>query len=107
MTVGPSWVSAPMRMWNSTTYQAAIAGSPTTPFRDPPIPVDLFVRLFAGYERAKTRAGRIDFDDLLVETVDLLETDAEAAETVRARKRWISVDEYQDTNPLQQRLLER
>ena len=32
--------------------------------------------------------------------------DEEAAATVRARKRWFSVDEYQDTNPLQQRLLE-
>ena len=62
--------------------------------------------VFAGYERAKARAGRIDFDDLLVGTVDLLESDAEAAATVRARKRWFSVDEYQDTNPLQQRLLE-
>ena len=50
--------------------------------------------------------NRIDFDDLLLETVALLETDADAAETVRARKRWFSVDEYQDTNPLQQRLLE-
>ncbi len=38
--------------------------------------------------------------------MDLLEDDEEAAETVRARKRWFSVDEYQDTNPLQQRLLE-
>jgi DNA helicase II / ATP-dependent DNA helicase PcrA len=74
--------------------------------REPPVPVDLFVGLFAGYERAKARANRIDFDDLLVETVVLLETNAEAAETVRARKRWFSVDEYQDTNPLQQRLLE-
>src|SRR3954451_20299697 len=74
--------------------------------REPPIPVDLFVRTFEGYERAKTRAGRIDFDDLLVETVRLLEDDAEAAGTIRARKRWFSVDEYQDTNPLQQRLLE-
>ncbi len=76
------------------------------PDREPPIPVDLFVRLFDGYERAKTRAGRIDFDDLLVETVQLLETDDDAARTVRARKRWLSVDEYQDTSPLQQRLLE-
>ena len=41
-----------------------------------------------------------------METVDLLETNADAAATVRARKRWFSVDEYQDTNPLQQRLLE-
>lgn len=74
--------------------------------REPPIPVDLFVRVFTDYERAKARARRIDFDDLLVETVDLLETDADAAATVRARKRWFSVDEYQDTNPLQQRLLD-
>ena len=64
------------------------------------------MKVFANYERAKTRAGRIDFDDLLIETVDLLETDPAAVETVRARKRWISVDEYQDTNPLQERLLE-
>ena len=74
--------------------------------REPPVPVDLFVRTFDGYERAKARAGRIDFDDLLVGTVSLLETDAQAAAVVRARKRWFSVDEYQDTNPLQQRLLE-
>jgi len=94
-----------------TTYEAAIAGSGTgptalPPLREAPIPVDLFVKVFSGYERARTRAGRIDFDDLLIETVDLLEQDAEAAETVRARKRWFSVDEYQDTNLLQQRLLE-
>src|SRR5689334_12423890 len=74
--------------------------------REPPIPVDLFVRTYESYERAKSRAGRIDFDDLLVGTVDLLEHDADAAAVVRARKRWFSVDEYQDTNPLQQRLLE-
>ncbi len=74
--------------------------------REPPVPVDLFERTYEGYERAKARAGRIDFDDLLVWTVDLLEGDAEAADTVRARKRWFSVDEYQDTNPLQQQLLE-
>jgi DNA helicase-2/ATP-dependent DNA helicase PcrA len=74
--------------------------------REPPIPADLFVGVFAGYERAKARANRIDFDDLLTGTIDLLETDAEAAATIRARKRWFSVDEYQDTSPLQQRLLE-
>jgi DNA helicase-2/ATP-dependent DNA helicase PcrA len=76
------------------------------PGREPPIPLDIFVRTFENYERAKARAGRIDFDDLLVETVALLADDEDAAATVRARKRWFSVDEYQDTNPLQQRLLE-
>ncbi len=97
---------AKSRRLTPTTYERAVAATETTPGREPPIPVDLFTRLFAGYERSKTRAGRIDFDDLLTETIDLLEGDPDAAATVRARKRWFSVDEYQDTNPLQQRLLE-
>ena len=94
------WAKA--RRVSPQTYEreAAAAG------REPPIPVDLFVRVFGDCERAKARAGRLDFDDLLVETVGILESDADAAATVRARKRWFSVDEYQDTNPLQQRLLE-
>ncbi len=94
------WAKARRVVPRAYEREAAAAG------REPPIPVDLFVRLYDGYERAKARANRIDFDDLLIGTVDLLETDADAAATVRARKRWFSVDEYQDTNPLQQRLLE-
>jgi DNA helicase-2/ATP-dependent DNA helicase PcrA len=71
-----------------------------------PIPAELFARLYAGYERAKARADVIDFEDMLVETVRLLEADPDAAAVVRARKTWFSVDEYQDTNPLAERLLE-
>ncbi len=71
-----------------------------------PIPADLFGRLYRDYERAKERAGLLDFEDMLVKTVELLESDAEAAALVRARKRWFSVDEYQDTNALSERLLE-
>ncbi|HEY0443276.1 MAG TPA: ATP-dependent DNA helicase UvrD2 [Candidatus Limnocylindrales bacterium] len=74
--------------------------------RTPPLPADLMARVYADYETAKARTNRLDFDDMLIRTVELLETDDEAAETVRARKRWFSVDEYQDTNPLQERLLE-
>ncbi|HEV2005247.1 MAG TPA: ATP-dependent DNA helicase UvrD2, partial [Candidatus Limnocylindrales bacterium] len=70
-----------------------------------PIPADLFARLYTDYERAKARAGVIDFEDMLVETVDLLETDEEALALVTARKTWFSVDEYQDTNPLAERLV--
>ena len=73
--------------------------------RDPPVPVELMARAYADYERAKERAGRLDFEDMLAATIDLLEADAEAAAIVRSRKRWFSVDEYQDTNPLQERLL--
>ncbi len=71
-----------------------------------PIPPELFATLYRDYERAKTRAGRIDFEDMLVQTVELLENDPAAASIVRSRKRWFMVDEYQDTNPLAERLLE-
>ena len=74
--------------------------------RELPIPGDLVARVYDGYERQKNRAGRMDFEDLLLRTVDLLAEDEDAANIVRARKRWFSVDEYQDTNPLQQELLE-
>jgi DNA helicase-2/ATP-dependent DNA helicase PcrA len=74
--------------------------------RTPPIPAELFVRLYQDYERAKTRKGLIDFDDILTYTVELLESDEEAAFAVRSRYSWFSVDEYQDTTPLQARLLE-
>ncbi len=42
---------------------------------------------YRDYEQAEVRAGRLDFEDRLVQTVELLETDAAAATTVRARKR--------------------
>ena len=71
-----------------------------------PIPADLFGRLYGDYERVKEKAGLLDFEDMLVRTVELLERDAGAAELIRSRKRWFSVDEYQDTNPLSERLLE-
>ena len=71
-----------------------------------PIPADLFARVYRDYERSKAEAGLLDFEDMLVETVELLERDAGAAALVRSRKRWFSVDEYQDTNPLAERLLE-
>ncbi len=71
-----------------------------------PIPADIFARVYRNYERAKADAGLLDFEDMLVETVELLESDPEAAALVRSRKRWLSVDEYQDTNPLSERLLE-
>jgi DNA helicase II / ATP-dependent DNA helicase PcrA len=74
--------------------------------RSPPIPAELFARLYRDYQSAKRRAGVIDFNDMLTMTVELLEADAAAAELVRRRYGWFSVDEYQDTNPLQQRLLE-
>ena len=62
--------------------------------------------VYAGYEDAKTRAGGVDFDDLLLLTAAAIEDNADIAEEVRGRYRSFVVDEYQDVNPLQQRLLD-
>lgn len=94
---------AKSRRITPATYATRVDGAGP---RTPPIPVELFARLYGDYERAKERAGRIDFDDMLIGTVELLETDEAARAIVQSRKRWISVDEYQDTNPVQERLLE-
>ena len=74
--------------------------------RDASLPPDLMAGLFRRYEAAKDRAGRIDFEDMLELTIGLIEADAAIAAEVRDRYRWFSVDEYQDTNPLQAALLE-
>ena len=70
------------------------------------LPPDLMAGLFRRYESAKDRAGRIDFEDMLELTIGLIDGDAAIAAEVRDRYRWFSVDEYQDTNPLQAALLE-
>ena len=79
---------------------------PTAEDRERPLPPDLMAGLYRRYETAKTRAGRIDFEDMLERTIELIEADESIAVEVRDRYRWFSVDEYQDTNPLQAALLD-
>jgi DNA helicase II / ATP-dependent DNA helicase PcrA len=73
---------------------------------EPPIPVDLMLRVFREYERRKAAEGLIDFEDLLELTVQMFEQNGGARETFRAQYRAFTVDEYQDVNLLQQTLLE-
>ncbi len=61
--------------------------------------------LYARYEDEKVRRGLVDFDDLLLRCADALERDPQFAGAQRWRWRHIFVDEFQDLNPLQHRLL--
>ncbi len=64
-------------------------------------------RIYAAYRRTLADAGALDFDDLLLKTVDLFET-VERVRTFYARKfRFVLVDEYQDTNRPQYLLVRR
>jgi DNA helicase-2/ATP-dependent DNA helicase PcrA len=58
------------------------------------------------YEREKQRKGVLDFDDLLQRCANELEADPEFAASARWRFRHVFVDEYQDVNPAQVRLLD-
>jgi len=82
-------------------YLAAV----TQQQRDTPITAAVVVKVFAGYERVKNEAEQLDFDDLLLQTCAILETDEDVAREFRARYRCFVVDEYQDVTPLQQRML--
>ncbi len=88
------------RRLTPATYRGALDG------HKPPIPPDLMETVFREYERRKTAAGRIDFEDLLERTVSMFETDDHAREAFRERVCAVTVDEYQDVNLLQQALLE-
>lgn len=61
--------------------------------------------VYAQYERELMKANAMDFDDLLVRTVNVLELFPEVRERYRKAFRYVLVDEYQDTNHAQYRLL--
>jgi DNA helicase II / ATP-dependent DNA helicase PcrA len=61
--------------------------------------------LYDAYETLKARRGVLDLDDLLLRCADILEGDRAFAQAVRWRYRHLFVDEMQDVNPAQFRLL--
>ena len=62
----------------------------------------VFIKL---YEERLNNANALDFDDLLIKTVRLLRVSPEAREKYNDKFKYILVDEYQDTNPLQLALI--
>jgi len=62
-------------------------------------------KIYASYESLKRQERAIDFEDVLLLTVGMLEEDRDVRERVRDQYRFFTVDEYQDVSPLQQRLL--
>ena len=80
-------------------YPAAAAGR-----ESPLMPLET-ARVYAAYEEVKRDRGRLDFEDILLLTVALLEEQSAVADEVRERYRHFVVDEFQDVNPLQDRLL--
>lgn len=57
--------------------------------------------VYEEYEKQMRANNALDFDDLLVKTVQLFQTQADVLENYQNRFRYIMVDEYQDTNTVQ------
>ncbi|MEU0933434.1 ATP-dependent DNA helicase UvrD2 [Embleya sp. NPDC005971] len=74
--------------------------------RKPPRAAGEIAHVYAAYEKIKSGKGRMDFEDVLLLTIGLLDERPEVREAVQAQYRHFTVDEYQDVNPLQQRLLD-
>lgn len=61
-------------------------------------------KVYLSYEQALRQAGAIDFDDLLLFTVKLLEKHEDIRAELNSRWRYLMIDEYQDTNSVQFRI---
>ena len=61
-------------------------------------------QVYAAYQARLRSSNAMDFDDLIMQTVLLLEQDGEVRETYQRKFRYVSVDEFQDTNIAQLKL---
>ena len=94
------WASA--RGVDATGYASAARRAQ----RHPSPGIDRCATTYDAFQTLKRRRGVIDFDDVLSHTIRDLTRDPEFADTVRWRFRHLLVDEAQDLNPLQHRLVD-
>ncbi len=70
------------------------------------VSVQRMIDLHAAYEAVKDERRQLDFEDVLLATAGMLESEPWVAQQVREQYRFFVVDEYQDVSPLQQGLLD-
>ena len=63
------------------------------------------MKIYAAYDELKSARALLDFEDVLLVTVGALQTRPDILDEVHSAYRWFTVDEFQDVNPLQHRLL--
>ncbi|MFD9357691.1 ATP-dependent DNA helicase UvrD2 [Streptomyces sp. NPDC060031] len=74
--------------------------------REAPRDTAEIAQIYGTYEQLKRDRGMIDFEDVLLLTVGILQDRHDIAEQIRTQYQHFVVDEYQDVSPLQQRLLD-
>jgi len=66
---------------------------------------DQVVKLYERYEAHLHSANAVDFEDLILRMARIAESDTDEGEDLRRRYRYVLVDEFQDTNQIQYRLV--
>ena len=97
------WVK--VTMTDRDDYAAVVAKAGRTPPAD--IDPALMTRLLSTYEAVKRERTVLDFEDVLLYLVGLLDEHPQVADAVRQQYHHLVVDEYQDVSPLQQALLDQ
>ena len=95
-----------IRSWISDQKNALVDWEQAQAGNQGRFPQELFSEVYAEYQARLKRAEALDFDDLLMTTVDLLTGFPEVLERYRRRFRHVLVDEYQDTNHAQYALIQ-
>lgn len=100
VTAEIEWCKVTQTVPADYAYAAVKAG------RESPRDPAEIAHLYTAYEDVKRDRAVIDFEDVLLLTVAVLQDRHDIAEQVRAQYQHFVVDEYQDVSPLQQRLLD-
>ncbi|MFG2885543.1 ATP-dependent DNA helicase UvrD2 [Streptomyces sp. NPDC048297] len=100
VTAEIEWCKVTQTVPADYAYAAVKAG------REAPRDPAEIAHLYTAYEDVKRERAVIDFEDVLLLTVAVLQDRHDIAEQVRSQYQHFVVDEYQDVSPLQQRLLE-
>jgi ATP-dependent DNA helicase UvrD/PcrA len=100
------WFLTPRAALGKISYQKNRGRSPAELYRQAADPVtERLASVYERYERKLRQANALDFDDLLLKTVELLEKSPEVRARYNQRFLHILVDEYQDTNRVQYQLI--
>ncbi|MCL2697442.1 MAG: UvrD-helicase domain-containing protein [Oscillospiraceae bacterium] len=103
------------KSWNPKQIQGVISGAKDklqlpeefNVYRDgkPDYMLEKIGAVYGSYQKRLKAANALDFDDLIMKTVELLETAPEVLDKWRRQFKYIMVDEYQDTNHAQYKLI--
>ncbi len=66
---------------------------------------DVNIKLMREYEEIMNKNNALDFDDLLIKTLELLKTNLEVREKYQTHFKYVLIDEFQDTNEVQYELV--